>query len=95
MEIAPLFFGQLALILIAARVMGDAAARFGIPSVLGELATGILIGPSILGWIEPGETLHVLAEVGIVLMLFQVGLETDVHGTADYRAVQCAQRGRH
>ncbi len=71
------FFLTLFLILIVARVLGELFARFGIPSVLGELFAGVLLGSSILGLIEPNEVLKVLAEIGIILLLFEVGLETD------------------
>ncbi|CUI15730.1 sodium:proton antiporter [Candidatus Protochlamydia naegleriophila] len=72
------FFLQLVLILFAARVLGEAAARFNIPSVIGELFAGILIGPSLLGLVEPTATIKLLAEIGIILLLFEVGLETDL-----------------
>lgn len=71
------FFLTLFLILIAARILGEIFARFAIPSVLGELFAGILLGSSILGIVEPNEILKILAEIGIILLLFEVGLETD------------------
>jgi len=71
------FFLTLFLILITARILGELFARFGIPSVLGELFAGILLGSSILGIVQPNEILKVLAEIGIILLLFEVGLETD------------------
>lgn len=72
------FFIQLAGILVAARVAGEVAIRFGAPSVIGELAAGILLGPSLLGWLEANEVIRLLAEIGIILLLFEVGLETDI-----------------
>lgn len=69
-------------ILLSARICAELAARLGAPAVIGELAAGILLGPSLLGWLSPGETLRVLAEIGIILLLFQVGLETDVRRLA-------------
>ena len=72
------FFLQLVIILFAARFFGELVARFNIPSVIGELFAGILIGPSILNLIEPTETIKLLAEIGIILLLFEVGLETDL-----------------
>lgn len=71
------FFLTLFLILIVARFLGELFARFGIPSVLGELFAGILLGSSILGIVQPNEILKILAEIGIILLLFEVGLETD------------------
>ena len=71
------FFLTLFLILIVSRILGEVFARFGVPSVLGELFAGILLGSSVLGIIEPNEILKILAEIGIILLLFEVGLETD------------------
>lgn len=72
------FFIELAGILIAARLAGELANRFGAPSVIGELTAGIILGPSVLGWVEPTEIIRLLAEIGIILLLFEVGLETDI-----------------
>ncbi len=71
------FFIILFLILITARFLGELFARFGIPSVLGELFAGILLGSSMFNIIQPNEILKILAEIGIILLLFEVGLETD------------------
>ncbi len=72
------FFLQLVIILFLARFLGEVAARFNIPSVIGELFAGILMGPSILNLISPTETIKLLAEIGIILLLFEVGLETNI-----------------
>ena len=72
------FFLFLAIILIAARVFSETVARFGIPSVIGELLAGLLIGPSVLGWVSPDTTMKLLAEIGIILLLFEVGMDTDL-----------------
>lgn len=72
------FFLFLAIILIAARLFSETAARFGIPSVIGELLAGLLIGPSLLGWVSPDTTMKLLAEIGIILLLFEVGMDTDL-----------------
>jgi Kef-type K+ transport system membrane component KefB len=58
------FFIELAGILIAARLAGELATRFGAPSVIGELTAGILLGPSVLGWVEATEIIRLLAEIG-------------------------------
>ncbi len=71
------FFLTLFLILIVARILGELFARFGIPSVLGELFAGVLLGSSVLGVVQPNEILKILAEIGIILLLFEVGIETD------------------
>ncbi len=72
------FFIILLAILLSARVLGELAARLGAPSVIGELLAGVLLGPSLLGWVEPAPVIRLLAEIGIILLLFEVGLETDV-----------------
>src|SRR4030065_2632004 len=72
------FFLFLAIILIAARVLSETVARFGIPSVIGELLAGLLIGPSSRGWVSPDTTMKLLAEIGIILLLFEVGMDTDL-----------------
>lgn len=71
------FFLALFLILIVARFLSELFAKFGIPSVLGELLAGVLLGSSVFGVITPNEVLKILAEIGIILLLFEVGLETD------------------
>ena len=72
------FLLQLALVLMAARMFGEISVRWGMPPVIGELAAGIVLGPSLFNLIEPTETLHFLAEIGIILLLFEVGLDTEV-----------------
>ncbi|HID81811.1 MAG TPA: cation:proton antiporter [Chromatiales bacterium] len=71
------FFIQLLAILLFARIFAEIATRWGAPSVIGELVAGVALGPSLLGWISPVELFKLLAEIGIILLLFQVGLETD------------------
>lgn len=72
------FFLHLLMILLSARLLGEIAVRLQVPAVIGELLAGVILGPSLLGWLEPNEVLRLLAEIGIILLLFQVGLETDV-----------------
>ncbi|HWJ10995.1 MAG TPA: cation:proton antiporter, partial [Nocardioides sp.] len=76
----------LALIIVVARLSGAAAAKVGIPPVVGEIAAGVLLGPSLLGPQLSGDLfptdqrgfLDVLARVGLVLFMFVVGLELDL-----------------
>ena len=72
------FLFSLIVIYIGARVMGELATRLGQPSVLGELLAGVLLGGSVLGWVEETETLRLLGEIGVMLLLFEVGLESDL-----------------
>ena len=72
------FFLVLLTILLSARILGELAVRLRAPPVIGELLAGVLLGPSLLGWVEPTQVIRLLAEIGIILLLFEVGLETDV-----------------
>lgn len=72
------FLLQLVIILFTARLLGECAAYFKIPSVIGELLAGVLLGPSLLNLIPLSETLRVLSEIGIVLLLFEVGMQTSL-----------------
>lgn len=71
-------FFQIALILLSTKLAGDLSVRLGQPSVLGKLIVGIVIGPAVLGWIENSELLTQLSNVGVILLMFMAGLETDL-----------------
>jgi len=71
--------GTLALMLATAKVLGKLAQSIGQPSVLGELVAGVVLGTSCLGVVDAHQpTLHFLGEVGVVILLFEIGLETDL-----------------
>lgn len=72
------FLWSLIVIYVAARLLGELTARLGQSSVLGELLAGVLVGGSVLGWVEETETLKLLGEIGVMLLLFEVGLESDL-----------------
>ncbi len=72
------FILYLLIILLTARIFAEIAVRLKAPSVIGELFAGVLIGPSILGWVEPVEAFRLLAEIGIILLLFEVGIGSDI-----------------
>jgi Kef-type K+ transport system membrane component KefB len=57
-------------------VMAEIFERLRQPAVVGEILAGVVIGPSVLGWVQPSELVSVLAEVGVIFLLFTVGLET-------------------
>lgn len=67
---------HLFIVFAAAQVGAELTQRLQLPGVVGQIAIGCLIGPSALGWVQPTEALDVLAEIGVVLLLFAVGLET-------------------
>jgi len=72
------FFLYLLIVLLTARIFAELATRLQSPSVIGELLAGVVLGPSLLGWVEPVEAIKLMAEIGIILLLFEVGLETDI-----------------
>ncbi|MFD0770790.1 cation:proton antiporter [Bacillus sp. CGMCC 1.60114] len=73
-----IFFFQLAVILLSTKLAGDLSVRLGQPSVLGKLIVGIMIGPAVLGLIDNTDLLKQLSEVGVILLMFMAGLETDL-----------------
>ncbi|MBM7693331.1 monovalent cation:proton antiporter-2 (CPA2) family protein [Peribacillus deserti] len=69
---------QLAIILIASKIAGSLSVRLGQPAVLGKLLIGIVLGPSVLGLVHETETLEELSQIGVILLMFIAGLETDI-----------------
>ena len=67
---------SLFVVFVAARIGDELAQRVHLPGVVGEIVAGALLGPSLLSWVHPGVVLDALAEVGVVFLLFAVGLET-------------------
>ena len=79
---------QIAVILVAARLVGTLFRRLGQPQVIGEMLAGLLLGPSLLGWVAPGVSaflfppdslaaLNALSQIGLILFMFLIGLELD------------------
>src|SRR5215470_19075630 len=77
MEFHELLVG-LIVVLLAAKLASEAMERLGQTSVLGELLAGVVIGPGVLGLTEPTEPLKALAELGVIVLLFEIGLESDL-----------------
>ena len=69
-------FKDLAIILIFAKLFGIIARKCKAPQVVGEILAGLLIGPSVLGFVEQSDFLIQMAEIGVVLLMFSAGLET-------------------
>ena len=67
---------ELFLLFAAAKVLGGLFARLRQPEVVGEILAGVLLGPSLLGWVRPSELTAGLAEIGAIFLLFTIGLET-------------------
>ena len=71
-------FKDLAIIIIVAKFFGILARKCKAPQVVGEIIAGLLIGPSILGLVNQSDFLLEMAEIGVVLLMFSAGLETDL-----------------
>jgi Kef-type K+ transport system membrane component KefB len=77
----------------SAKLLSEIFERFGQPGIIGEILAGILIGPHVLGWMAPNEILNILSDLGVMFLLFRVGLEVraseliQVGGTAMLVAV--------
>ena len=85
-QLSVYFFLQAAVILLVCRMVGKLAQKFGQPQVVGEMIAGVMLGPSLLGWLFPGlqaalfpkqtlDTLYVFAQFGVGLYMFLVGTE--------------------
>ena len=71
-------FRDLAIILITAKLLGLLAKKLKAPQVVGQILAGLLIGPSLLGWVQQSDFIVMLAEIGVVLLMFSAGLETNL-----------------
>ncbi len=67
---------DLFIMLAAAKLMAEVFERLRQPAVVGEILAGVVIGPALLGWVEPSAIINILAEFGVIFLLFNVGLET-------------------
>lgn len=74
---APLVLG-VGVVLLSAAVMGLGARKIGLPAVVGYLATGIIVSPFKSGFVDSYDQLSLLADIGVVLLLFEVGIEIDL-----------------
>ncbi|MEG0288080.1 MAG: cation:proton antiporter [Carnobacterium sp.] len=73
-----MFILQFLIILLATKLAGQVSIRLGQPSVLGKIIIGIVIGPAMLGWIQDTEILKVFSDIGVLLLMFLAGLETNL-----------------
>ena len=85
----PLLLLQVVVVVVVARLVGSLFKRFGQPSVIGEMLAGILLGPSLLGWVWPAGqqllfpansmgALRLLSQIGVILFMFVVGADLDL-----------------
>ncbi|WP_308634567.1 cation:proton antiporter [Paenibacillus silvisoli] len=73
-----MFFFTILIILLATKLAGDLSVRLGQPAVVGKLIIGVIIGPAMLGWVESTEIIDELSEIGVLLLMFMAGMETDL-----------------
>ena len=71
------FLFDLVLIIIAAGIGTFICKKFGQPKIVGQILAGVLIGPSLLGFVSHSSFINNLAEIGVILLMFLAGLETD------------------
>lgn len=72
------FILYLLLILLFTKVAGHLSVKLGQPAVLGKLIAGIVLGPAVLGWLQNDSLIHNMSEIGVLLLMFIAGLETDL-----------------
>lgn len=72
-------FKSLCIIIVAAKLFGIAARKLKAPQVVGEIIAGLIIGPSVLGLVDQSDFLAQMAEIGVVLLMFSAGLQTNLH----------------
>ena len=72
------FLGTLCLVLITTSLAGHFSRQIGIPAVIGQLLVGILIGPAVLGWVHNNAFMHTFSEIGVIILMFIAGLESDL-----------------
>jgi Kef-type K+ transport system membrane component KefB/nucleotide-binding universal stress UspA family protein len=86
-----IFIAELGLLLLVGRLLGEAAQRFGQPAVMGQLIGGLLLGPSLFGWVWPAaqhaifpagaeqkSMIQAVAQLGVLMLLLLTGMETDL-----------------
>ncbi|MDR2191689.1 MAG: cation:proton antiporter [Endomicrobium sp.] len=84
------FLTTFAMILVFAKLFGEISVRLGQSAILGELFAGIIIGPSVLGLIGDTAAFSNLSELGAIILLFEVGLSTDIKEFAKAGGWACA-----
>lgn len=82
MDIVLNFLLQIVIVLVAIKIFGEISIRLGQPSVLGKIVAGILLGPAVLGWVQESDIMTIFSQIGVLLLMFMAGLETDLEDLA-------------
>ncbi len=69
-------FLQLLILMVVIWSVAVALRRFGLPTIMGELLGGVIVGPAVLGWVQPNEIIEVFAQMGIFFLMLHAGVET-------------------
>ncbi len=77
---------DIALILISTKILGLLTRRIQLPQVVGALIAGLLLGPACFGVLQETDFIKNIAEIGVIVLMFAAGLETDVSGTEKDRS---------
>ena len=72
------YLGTLSLVLITTALAGHFSRRVGMPAVIGELLVGIVLGPAVLGLVTNNSFVHTFSEIGVIILMFIAGLESDL-----------------
>ena len=72
------FLLVLAVILLSTKILGLASGKVNMPQVVGALLAGLILGPSILNIVSVDNTISVISELGVIMLMFSAGLETDL-----------------
>lgn len=73
------FLGTLCLILVATTIAGHLSTKLNFPVVIGQLLVGVIIGPTFLNLIQANDFIKLFSEIGVVILMFMAGLESDLH----------------
>ncbi|MDE3196262.1 MAG: cation:proton antiporter, partial [Acidobacteriota bacterium] len=63
------------ILFVSAKLLAEVAERLNQPGIVGEIFAGVIVGPSVLGWLSPSEFLSAMSDIGAMFLLFRVGLE--------------------
>ena len=72
------YLGTLCLVLLTTAFAGSISRKIGMPAVIGQLLVGIILGPAMLGWVTNNNFVHIFSEIGVVILMFMAGLESDL-----------------